>query len=172
MKNYCYAYYHRIFQLQLSASDHYWPYNYLYVFSGHLVLSHFGTCKYSNVETMQSLLNLSCFRNFEIRTSLGTSVFASLHKRFCSWLCGGDIHHSPHAQHHTSVSSPVVVTLLITSYSNHRDVLRNEVCSYQIKLHFKNVISAKRCSVYWTFITVDLICSNAGKLHAPSKPEN
>ena len=41
--------------------------------SGHLVLSHFGTCKCSNVETN---LSWSCFRTFEFRTSIGTSVFA------------------------------------------------------------------------------------------------
>ena len=39
--------------------------------SGHLVLSHFGTCMCSN---LQSFLNLSCLRTFEFRTSLGTSV--------------------------------------------------------------------------------------------------
>ena len=38
--------------------------------SGHLVLSHFGTCMCSNVET-----NLSCLRTFEFRTPLGTSLF-------------------------------------------------------------------------------------------------
>ena len=47
-------------------------------YSGHLVLSHFGTCKLSNVETNLSWTFL-VFRTFEFRTSLGTSVFACRH---------------------------------------------------------------------------------------------
>ena len=47
--------------------------------SGHLVLSHFGTCKSSNVE---NVLNLSCFWTFEFRTSLGTSVLLCVSHQF------------------------------------------------------------------------------------------
>ena len=54
--------------------------------SGHLVLSHFGTCECFNVED-QYLLNLSCFWTFEFRTSLGTSVFAlNVNKYDCNFL--------------------------------------------------------------------------------------
>ena len=41
--------------------------------AGHLVLSNFGTCMCSNVETNL----LSCFRIFDFRTSLGTSLLLS-----------------------------------------------------------------------------------------------
>ena len=50
-------------------------YNFNHAFSsGHLVLSHFGTCKCSYCWD-QSLLNLSCCRTFELRTSLDTPIF-------------------------------------------------------------------------------------------------
>ena len=43
--------------------------------SGHLVLSHFRTCKWSNIEK-KSLLNLSFFPDF--LTFLGTSVLLTI----------------------------------------------------------------------------------------------
>ena len=42
--------------------------------SGHLVLPHIGTCRCSNQCQDQCLLNLSCFRMFEFRISLGNYV--------------------------------------------------------------------------------------------------
>ena len=46
--------------------------------SGHLVLSHFGTCICSNVET-NLFLNLSCFQTFWVSKSLSTSVLLGLY---------------------------------------------------------------------------------------------
>ena len=63
--------------------------------SGHLVLSHFETCKCSYVETN---LSWTCLRTFEFRASLGTSVFAdnilwlSTETDYCkTFKCGAKI---------------------------------------------------------------------------------
>ena len=53
--------------------------------SGHLVLSHFGTCICSNVET---ILSWTChvYGPFQFRTSLGTSILPSIIYSLCIFI--------------------------------------------------------------------------------------